>query len=84
MNEEGLRLEHAGDLPGAMEKYRKAVDLGQTRYGFRLNYALVLCRIEKWQDGIAQLQEVLREDPDNADAAKALLIAQEEAAKKHR
>lgn len=81
LNEEGLRLEHNGDLLGAMEKYREAVDLDQTGYGFRLNYALALCRIGKWREGIAQFQEVLREDPDNADAAKALLIAQEEVAK---
>lgn len=81
LNEEGLRLEHSGDLLGAMEKYRKAVDLDRTGYGFRLNYALALCRVGKWREGIAQLQEVLREDPDNADAAKALLIAQEEVAK---
>ena len=81
LNEEGLRLEHKGDLLGAMEKYREAVDLDQTGYGFRLNYGLALCRIGKWQEGIAQLQEVLREDPDNADAAKALFIAQEEVKK---
>ena len=84
LNEEGLRLEHKGDLLGALEKYREAVDLDQTGYGFRLNYALAFCRIGKWREGIAQLQEVLREDPDNADAAKALLIAQEEVAKKNR
>ena len=84
LNEEGLRLEHSGDLLGAMEKYRRAVGLDQTGYGFRLNYALALCRVGKWREGIAQLQEVLREDPDNADAAKALLIAQEEVAKKNR
>ena len=84
LNEEGLRLEHKGDLLGAMEKYREAVDLDQTGYGFRLNYGLALCRIGKWQEGIAQLQEVLKQDPDNSDAAKALFIAQEEVAKKNR
>jgi len=81
LNEEGLRLEHTGDLLGAMEKYRAAVDLDQTGYGFRLNYALALCRVGKWREGITQLQEVLREDPDNADAAKALFIAQEKVAR---
>ena len=84
LNEEGLKLEHDGDLLGAMGKYRQAVDLDQTGYGFRLNYALALCRVGKWQDGITQLQEVLKEDPDNADAAKALFTAQEEVAKKDR
>ena len=82
LNEEGLKLEHQGDLTGALEKYRKAVDLDPTGYGFRLNYALALCRIGRWQEAITQLHEVLKEDPDNADAAKALFIAQEEVAKK--
>ena len=84
LNEEGLRLEHKGDLPGALDKYREAVDQDPTGYGFRLNYALALCRLGRWQEGIAQLQEVLKEDPDNADAAKALFTAQEQVAKKNR
>jgi tetratricopeptide (TPR) repeat protein len=81
INEEGLRLEHSGDLVGALGKYHRAVDLDPTGYGFRLNYALALCRLGRWQEGIPQLQEVLRQDPDNGDAAKALMIAQEQAAK---
>jgi hypothetical protein len=31
-----LAVEHKGDLLGAMEKYREAVDLDPTGYGFRL------------------------------------------------
>jgi tetratricopeptide (TPR) repeat protein len=84
LNEEGLRLEQKGDLLGATKKYRQAVDLDQTGFGFRLNYGLALCRIGNWHEGIAQLQEVLRQDPDNADAAKALFIAQEEVEKENR
>lgn len=82
LNEEGLRLEHQGDLHGALEKYGKAVDLDPTGFGFRLNYALALCRLGKWQQAITELNEVLKEDPDNADAAKALFVAREEVAKK--
>ena len=84
LNEEGLKLENEGDLVGALEKYHGALDLDPTGYGFRLNYALALCRTGKWEEGITQLQEVLKEDPDNADAAKALFIAQEEVAKKNK
>jgi tetratricopeptide (TPR) repeat protein len=84
LNEEGLKLEHKGDLLGALDKYHGAVDLDPTGYGFRLNYALALCRLGRWQEGMIQLQEVLKEDPDNADATKALFIAQEELAKKHK
>ncbi len=82
LNDEGLKLERAGDLPGALDKYHGAVDLDPTGYGFRLNYALALCRMQRWQEGIVQLNEVLKQDPDNADATKALFIAQEEATKK--
>ena len=84
MNNEGLELEHKGDVRGALDKYRGAVDLDPTGYGFRLNYALALCRLGRWQEGITQLQEVLKEDPDNADATKALFIAQEQLAKKNK
>lgn len=84
LNEEGLKLEHQGDLIGALDKYLGALELDPTGYGFRLNYALALCRTGRWQEGIVQLQEVLKEDPDNADAAKALFIAQEEVAKKNK
>ena len=82
LNEEGLRLEHQGDIQGALEKYRNAVDMDPTGYGFRLNYALALCRLGRWQEAITHLNQVLKDDPDNGDAAKALFIAREEAAKK--
>ena len=75
LNSEGIDLEKSGDLRGALAKYRAALDLDPTGYGFRLNYALALCRLGRWQDGIAELREVLRVDPDNANAAKALYIA---------
>jgi hypothetical protein len=43
------------------------------------NYALALCRLGRWQDGVVELREVLRLDPDSADAANALYIAREQA-----
>lgn len=75
LNSDGIALEKSGDVRGALAKYRAALDLDPTGYGFRLNYALALCRLGRWQDGIAELREVLRVDPDNANAAKALYIA---------
>lgn len=32
----------------------------------------------RWREGVVELREVLRLDPDNADAAKALYIAREQ------
>jgi len=75
LNSQGIQLEKSGNLRGALAKYRAALDLDPTGYGFRLNYALALCRLGRWQDGIAELREVLRVDPDNADAANALYVA---------
>ena len=75
LNSEGIQLEKSGDVRAALAKYRAALDLDPTGFGFRLNYALALCRLGRWQDGIVELREVLRLDPDNADAAKALYIA---------
>lgn len=75
LNSDGIQLEKSGDVRGALAKYRAALDLDPTGYGFRLNYALALCRLGRWQDGITELREVLRVDPDNADAARALYIA---------
>jgi tetratricopeptide (TPR) repeat protein len=79
VNTEGIQLEKSGDIRGALAKYRAALDLDPTGFGFRLNYALALCRLNRWQDGVVELREVLRSDPDNADAAKALYIAREQA-----
>ena len=75
LNSEGIQLEKSGDVRGALAKYSAALDLDPTGYGFRLNYALALCRLGRWRDGVAELREVLRVDPDNADAAKALYVA---------
>ncbi len=76
-----MQLEKSGDVRAALAKYKAALDLDPSGYGFRLNYALALCRLGQWQDGVVELREVLRVDPDNADAAKALYIATEEVAK---
>jgi Flp pilus assembly protein TadD len=81
LNSQGVQLEKSGDVRGALAKYKGALDLDPSGYGFRLNYALALCRLGQWQEGVVELREVLRVDPDNADAAKALYIATEEVAK---
>jgi tetratricopeptide (TPR) repeat protein len=75
LNSEGIQMEKTGDVRGALAKYRAALDLDPTGYGFRLNYALALCRLGRWQDGVVELREVLQVDPDNADAANALYLA---------
>jgi tetratricopeptide (TPR) repeat protein len=80
-NNAGVELEKEGNLAGALEKYHAALRLSPTRTVFRRNVALALCRLGRWDEGIAQLQEVLKEDPDDAEATKALYIALENARK---
>ncbi|MGA7926264.1 MAG: tetratricopeptide repeat protein [Candidatus Sulfotelmatobacter sp.] len=79
LNDEGIQLEKAGDVRAALARYRAALDLDPTGHGFRLNYALTLCPLGRWQDGIVELRGVLRVDPDNLDTAEALYIAAEQA-----
>jgi predicted Zn-dependent protease len=76
-----MALEKAGDVRAALEKYRAALDLDPTDVVLRLNYGLALCRLGRWQEGAAELREVLRLDPNNAHAAKALYIAIDETQK---
>lgn len=77
LNNEGVGLEQSGHLQAAADKYRAALDLDPLNSGFRRNLALVLCRLGLWKDGVAELREVLRLDPNDADATKALYIALE-------
>lgn len=84
LNDEGIAMEKAGDVRAALAKYRAALDLDPTGTGFQLNYGLALCRLGRWDDGIAELREVLRLDPDNQEAAKAIYIAIDRAKVQHR
>jgi tetratricopeptide (TPR) repeat protein len=81
LTNEGIEMEKKGNLAGALAKYRAALDMEPDRAGVRLNYALALCRLSRWQEGILELREVLRLDPNSADATKALYIALEQVEK---
>jgi len=76
-NNAGVDLEKVGNVAGALEKYRAAVRLNPTQIVFRRNLALALCRLGRWNEGIAELRDVLEENPDDAEATKALYIAVE-------
>lgn len=79
LDDQGLSLENQGDLAGALEKYRGAVELAPDEDGFRLNYALALCRLHHCNEGISEMREILRHDPSNDGARRALFIAQDRA-----
>jgi tetratricopeptide (TPR) repeat protein len=75
LNSAGIALEKEGDVKGALEKYRAALDLDPRHEGFQLNHGLALCRLGHWADGITEIREVVREHPENTDASRDLYIA---------
>lgn len=82
-DDEGVALEQRGDFAGALEKYRTASELVPEQDGYRLNFALALCRLNRWDEGIAEIREIVRRDPNNADAQRALFIAEDKARSTH-
>jgi protein O-GlcNAc transferase len=72
MNNRGAELEKAGDVRGALEKYRAAVALLPDHVGMRVNLAVALLKLGDWQDGISQMRDALRREPGNTLVQKAL------------
>jgi protein O-GlcNAc transferase len=72
LNNEGAELEKGGNLRGALERYRTALDLNPEHVGIRTNLAVALLRLGQWEAGIAELREALRRDPDNSTLKSAL------------
>ena len=79
LNNEGANLEKAGDVRGALEKYRAAASLDPEHVGIRVNFGVALLRLGQWKDGLAELREAVRKDPRNALAKAALDDAMEQA-----
>jgi protein O-GlcNAc transferase len=72
INNRGAELEKTGDLRGALEKYRAALELLPEHVGIRVNLAVALLKLGNWEEGIAQMREALRREPGNAKLLKAL------------
>jgi protein O-GlcNAc transferase len=72
LNSQGAELEKGGNLRAALEKYRAALELYPEHVGIRTNFAVALLRLGHWSEGLAQLREALRRDPDNVTLKAAL------------
>ncbi len=72
LNNRGAELEKKGDLRGALEKYRAALELQPEHVGIRTNLAAALLKLGQWDEGISQMREALRRDPGNTELQKAL------------
>ncbi len=75
-NNRGAALEREGNLKGALEKYRAALAMNPGHAGIRTNLAVALLKLGYWQEGLAELREALRRDPDNTTLQQALKDAQ--------
>lgn len=78
-NNRGAELEKKGDLRGALENYRAALELQPEHAGIRTNLGVALLKLGQWNEGIAQLREALRRDPGNADLKRAIEDALDQA-----
>lgn len=83
LNNEGAAREKAGDVRGALEKYRAALELNAEHVGIRTNLAVALLKLGHWDEGIAQLREAARRDPGNTSLQRALEDAIEQARAHH-
>jgi tetratricopeptide (TPR) repeat protein len=72
INNRGAELEKAGDVRGALAKYRAAVDLLPEHVGMRVNLAVALLKVGNWEEGISQMRQALRRDSGNIEVRKAL------------
>jgi tetratricopeptide (TPR) repeat protein len=72
LNNQGVELEKAGNLRGALKKYRDALALSPDHVGFRVNYAAALLHLGERNEGVAQLRDAIRRDPENKELKKAL------------
>lgn len=79
LNNEGAALEKSGNLRGALEKYRQAVALDPEHAGFHMNFGVALLRLGQWKEGLAELRDAARRDPDSALIKTALQDALEQA-----
>jgi len=65
LNNEGVKLQKDGDLPGALERYRAAHELQPENDIFRFNFAVTLLRVGQWKQGLVELHACLAKEPDN-------------------
>jgi superkiller protein 3 len=76
----GIIREDKNDLAGAMESYRKSLDLDPSNAAAHLNLGILLSRRREYEPARVQLQEALRLDPGYARAYYNLgLVYSEEA-----
>ena len=72
LNNEGAELQKHGKLAEAAEKYRAALELNPGHAGMRVNYAIALLKLGRWEQGLEELRAAIRQDPSNQKFQRAL------------
>jgi tetratricopeptide (TPR) repeat protein len=72
LNNEGARLQSAGDLRAALAKYSAAAALSPRDVPIHVNYAVAMLRLGQWTDGLNELHQSLLMDPNNEKIRAAL------------
>jgi tetratricopeptide (TPR) repeat protein len=72
LNNEGAKLEQAGNLQAALEKYQAAAQLAPQNVPIRVNYAVGLLRSGKWTEGLNELHAAALMDPSNPKIKQTL------------
>jgi tetratricopeptide (TPR) repeat protein len=75
---EAVLLEKSSNYVEALQKYRAVLEFEPLNLVARRNMALVLCRLNRWEEGIEELQEMLRHYPDDAETARSLTLVLDE------
>ncbi len=76
INNRGAELEKSGNVRGALDNYREALNVYPDHVGIRVNLAVALLKTGQWEEGLAQMREALRRDPDNSQIKAALADAE--------
>ncbi len=75
LHEVGLQMQEGGDLVGAVDKFRTVLEFEPFNNNARRDLGLVLCRLDRCDEGVAELEAILRDDPDDVTTQRALAMA---------
>ena len=75
LNDLGIAAEASGELERALAHYLAAIEIAPDNVLIQRNAALVLSRLERWDEAKERLRAVLRMAPGDIDATTALHIA---------
>lgn len=70
-----LQAYQAGQLDQAVQRYRQGLELSPQQMTARYRLGVILVDLRRWQAGIEQLEHVIAERPDHAEAHNSLGVA---------